>query len=478
MAGQPQKTLFGHPVGLYVLFSSELWERFSFYGMRGLLVLYMTKALMYDKDFAYGTYGAYIGFVYATPFIGGMLADRFLGYRRAILLGGSLMFLGHIAMAVEQRWFFYGAMALLVAGNGFFKPNISALVGKLYEREDPRRDSAFTIFYMGINLGAGLAPLLCGAIGELYGWHWGFSLAAVGMAIGLTVFWFGGRYLGPHGYPPRPEAFRETVVSIPKTVLLGLGIAAFLPATTFLFTQPDWVEIGVYIIGPIFLAYILFKAFTCPARDRDRLIVAIVLALFSIVFWACFEQAGSSMTIFADEQVNRVIFGWEIPASTLLAINPWFIVLLGIPFSILWAYLGKRDRDPSAPFKFALGLVQLAIGFVMLVIAAEQAKHGKAPLAWLILAYFFHTTGELCTSPVGLSAMTRLAPEHLTGLMMGFWFFCAAFAGVFSGVIAKFTTGEGDVGSVFLTLVWVGLAGGALMAMLTPLLKRLQHEGE
>ena len=361
--------------------------------MRGLLVLYMTKALAYDKDFAYGTYGAYIGFVYATPFIGGMLADRFLGYRKAILLGGSLMFLGHIAMAVEQKWFFYGAMALLVAGNGFFKPNISALVGKLYEREDPRRDSAFTIFYMGINLGAGLAPILCGAIGEVYGWHYGFSLAAVGMAVGLGVFWYGGRYLGDHGHPPRPEAFRESIGSIPKTALLGAGIVAFLPLTTYLFTRPDWVEIGVYIIGPIFLAYILFKAFQCQGRDRDRIIVAIILALFSIIFWACFEQAGSSMTIFADEQVNRTIFGWEIPASTLLSVNPWFIVLLGIPFSMLWAYLGKRGRNPSTPLKFALGLIQLAVGFVMLVIAAgagQGTRFGVSCLAGACVLVPYH----------------------------------------------------------------------------------------
>jgi POT family proton-dependent oligopeptide transporter len=475
---QSEKTLFGHPVGLFVLFSSELWERFSFYGMRGLLVLYMVKALQYDQEFAYGTYGAYLGFVYATPFIGGMLADRFLGYRRAILLGGTLMLFGHLAMAVEQKWFFYGAMALLVAGNGFFKPNISALVGKLYEREDPRRDSAFTIFYMGINIGAGLAPIVCGVLGERVGWHWGFSVAAIGMAIGLGVFWWGSQFLGSHGFPPRPEAMRESIVGIPKTVVLGLGIAAFLPFATVLFTKPHMVETGVYIIGPIFLIYVLFKAFTCTKRDRDRILVAIVLALFSIVFWACFEQAGSSMTIFADEQVNRTIFGWEIPASVLLAINPWFIVLLGIPFSILWSKLGKMNRDPSAPFKFALGLIQLAIGFVMLVIAAEQAKHGKAHLAWLILAYFFHTTGELCTSPVGLSAMTRLAPPNLTGLMMGFWFFCAAFAGVFSGVIARFTAGEGDVGNVFLTLVYVGIGGGVIMALLTPLLKKLQHQHE
>jgi POT family proton-dependent oligopeptide transporter len=297
------------------------------------------------------------------------------------------------------------------------------------------------------------------------------------MAIGLTVFWWGTRFLGIHGLPPKPETFWRPVLSLPKPILLGAGVVVFIPVAAYFFTRPTWVEYGVYIVGPIFLAYMVIEAFRCDPRYRDRVFAAIALSLFSILFWACFEQAGSSMTLFADRIVDRTVFGWEIPASTLLAVNPWFIVLLGIPFSILWNSLAKRDRNPSTPAKFAMGLIQLALGFVALVVAAQQAQEtGKAHLGWLVLAYFFHTTGELCVSPVGLSAMTRLAPAHLTGLMMGFWFFCSAFAGIFSGVIAKFTTGDGGYGSVFLTLVYVGIGGGVVMAILTPLLKRLQHE--
>ena len=472
-----RETFLGHPKGLFVCFFAEMWERFSFYGMRGLLVLYMTKALQYSDEHAHGTYGAYIGFVYATPLIGGMLADRFLGYRKAIFLGGILMVAGHFAMAIESPMFFYGAMALIVAGNGFFKPNISTLVGKLYTPEDPRRDGAFTIFYMGINVGAGVAPLVCGTLGEKVDWHWGFSVAGVGMVIGLLVFWWGTRHLEGHGGVPRPEALRERFGGIlPKTWLLYFTIAVFVPFAAYLFTQPTWVERGVYIIGPVFLIYVLYEAFRCEPKDRNRLIVAIVLALFSIVFWACFEQAGNSMTLFADREVNRTVLGWEIPTSWLLAVNPGFIVLLGIPFSYLWTRLGRSGRDPSSPVKFAFGLFQLALGFVSMVIAARHATDGnKASLAWLILAYFFHTTGELCISPVGLSAITKLSVARLTGLMMGFWFFCAAFAGISAGVIAKFTAHDAGYEPVFTVLVYVGIGGGVLILLLSPLLKRMMH---
>lgn len=481
MAAKAKETMFGHPKGLFVLFFAELWERFSFYGMRGLLVLYMTKALQYADEDAHSTYGAYLGFVYATPLIGGMLADRFLGYRKAIFLGGILMLLGHIAMAVENLVFFFGAMALIVAGNGFFKPNISTLVGKLYEKGDPRRDGAFTIFYMGINVGAGLAPILCGYLGEKVSWHWGFSLAAFGMAVGLAVFWWGGRYLGDHGHPPRPEALSERLGGVlPKTWCLYLGIVAFVPFAAYLFTQPLWVEDGVIrVIGPLFILYVFFEAFRCEPADRNRLLVAVVLSVFSIVFWACFEQAGSSMTLFADREVDRTIFGFEVTASQLLSINPLFIVLLGIPFSILWTRLGRVNRNPSSPVKFGLGLFQLALGFVALVMAAKQANtSGSASLGWMILAYLLHTTGELCISPVGLSAITKLSPAKLTGLMMGFWFFCTAFAGVSSGLIAKLTSGDAGYQGVFQTLVYVGLGAGLLILLLSPLLKRMEAGAE
>ncbi|MFH1680562.1 MAG: peptide MFS transporter, partial [Candidatus Eisenbacteria bacterium] len=279
-SGKRAGELFGHPKGLFVLFFSELWERFSFYGMRALLVLYMTKALQYADERAYGIYGAYVGFVYATPLLGGMLADRFLGARRAIVLGGILMAVGHFSMAIEHPVFFFGAMALIIAGNGFFKPNISTLVGSLYERRDARRDGAFTIFYMGINIGAGLSPLLCGYFGERLGWHWGFTLAGIGMIIGLSVFLWGQRLIGEFGRPPRPEALRERLAGIPKELVLYLAVALFVPLAAYFLTRPGWVQNGVYAIGPLFVAYIVWEALRSPAEERGRILVILFLIIF------------------------------------------------------------------------------------------------------------------------------------------------------------------------------------------------------
>ena len=467
----------GHPPALFVLFFAEMWERFSFYGMRALLVLYMTKALQYVDGHAYGIFGAYAGFVYATPLVGGMLADRFLGYRRAIVLGGVLMCLGHFAMAVQHEVFFFGAMALIIAGNGFFKPNISTLVGTLYEKGDPRRDGGFTIFYMGINIGAGVAPLICGYLGENIGWHYGFSLAGVGMVVGLAVFMWGTRFLGDRGLPPRPEAFRERIGGfLPKSWALMLGIVAFVPFAAYSLTLPTWVAWGMFVIAPVFLIYVIVIARRSTPEERGGIYTVIILSVFSIVFWACFEQAGSSMTLFTDREVDRRVFGWVVPTTWFLSVNPAFIVLLGIPFSILWGKLGRAHRDPSSPVKFGLGLILLALGFVAMVLAAQQAKSsGQAALSWLILAYFLHTTGELCLSPVGLSAVTKLSPKRMAGLMMGFWFFCTAFAGIAGGVIAKFTSGDAGYGGVFLVIVYVSLGAGVLMLALSPLLKKLTH---
>jgi len=476
---RPREELFGHPKGLFILFFAELWERFSFYGMRALLVLYMVYALQYADELAAGIYGAYIGFVYATPLIGGMLADRFLGYRRAIVTGGVLMSLGHFAMAIEHKVFLFGAMALIIAGNGFFKPNISTMVGSLYDRQDPRRDGAFTIFYMGINIGAGLSPLLCGYLGERIGWHYGFTLAGVGMLIGLGVFLWGQKMIGDVGLPPRPDAFREQIAGIRKTVFLYLCIAAFIPFAGYMLTRPTWVQNGVYIIGPIFLAYIVYEAMRSPREERGRLFVVLSLIVFSITFWACFEQAGSSMNLFTDRHVDRHVFGWEVPTTWFQSVNPAFIILLAIPFSALWIRLGRAGKNPTAPIKFGLALVQLAAGFVAMVIAAKSASGGGlSHLFWLVLAYFLHTTGELCLSPVGLSTVTKLSPLRLTGLMMGVWFLSNAFAGVLSGQIAALTGAEAGYEKVFTMIVFFAGGAGVLLMLLSPFLKRLEFGAE
>lgn len=474
--GPPKDELFGHPKGLFVLFFAEMWERFSFYGMRGILVLYMVEALKYGDELAQGTYAAYIGFVYATPFVGGMLADRLLGARKAIVLGGILMSFGHFIMAIENTTFFYAAMALIIAGNGFFKPNISTMVGSLYDKSDPRRDGAFTIFYMGINVGAFAAPLACGYLGEKVGWHWGFGLAGIGMVAGLLVFVWGQKYIGDFGLPPRPEALREkTPLGVSKTTAIYLGVVAFVPVAAYLLIHPNVVETGVIrVIGPLVLLYMMYVIARCDRQERGRIIVLMVLIFFSITFWACFEQAGSSMTLFAKRLTDLHVLGWEVPVSWLQAINPGFIILLGIPFSMLWSKLGRAGRDPSSPLKFSLGLIQLGAGFVAMVFAAQQASSGeKASILWLVLAYFLHTTGELCLSPVGLSTITRMSPTRLVGLMMGLWFMSNAFAGVLSGVIAKATSGEAGYEEVFRMVVYFGIGSGVLLLLITPLLNKL-----
>lgn len=475
MSIEAEKTFMGHPRALFVLFFAEMWERFSFYGMRGLLILYMTKAMHYQDHLAHGTYGAYIGFVYATPIIGGALADRFLGARKAVILGGILMAFGHFIMAIEDPFFFYLAMGLIIAGNGFFKPNVSTMVGSIYEKDDPRRDSAFTIFYMGINVGAFLAPIACGLIGETYGWHYGFALAGIGMVMGLMVFVKWQHLIGPHGLPPKPEALWEpSKVGLPKTLLLWLAIAVFVPFAAYLLKHPDMVQTGVYILGPLTILYVAFEGMRCTPVERGRLFVLLILITFSITFWACFEQAGSSFTLFADRFMDRHIFGYEIPASTLQAVNPGFILLFGFIFSYIWTKLGKANRDPSSPLKFSLGLIQLGAGFVAMVIAAQGAKDGSlVSVWWMILAYMLHTTGELCLSPVGLSTITRMSPTRLVGLMMGMWFLSNAFAGVLSGVIAGMTSGEDGYEKVYMMVVYFACGAGVVLLLLTSLLNKL-----
>jgi POT family proton-dependent oligopeptide transporter len=490
----PMPDLLGHPRGLFMLFFAELWERFSFYGMRALLVLYMVKSLAFADKEAYGIYGAYNGFVYLTPLLGGMLADRLIGYRRAVTIGGLLMAAGQFTLmanallnvnappgtAGTMNWVFFLGLALLITGNGYFKPNISTMVGKLYRQGDPRRDAGFTIFYMGINMGAFLSPLLCGYVGEKWGWHWGFAVAGTGMLLGQLVFNVFHREIGTIGYPPNRTAFRK---SIPWVIL---GTVAFLFIPMLLVQRPEWVEHAAPVLGLAFLGYIVYESFTCTKIERHRIFALIILTFFSILFWAFFEQAGSSINVFTDREVNRTIpfsvpflykAGDEIPASQFQSVNALFIILLAPLFSGLWVLLRRKNADPNTPLKFALALLQIAAGFYVLYLGALQAKEtGKANMIYLIVGYFLHTTGELCLSPVGLSMVTKMAPVRLAGLLMGMWFLSSFFAHVTGGVIAKATGTEGGYADVFLKIVYVSGAFGVGLILLSPLIKWLMHE--
>lgn len=436
MADNAQEVNYNkQPAGLYRLFFAEMWERFSFYGMRALLTLYMVRQLLYSDEEAYGIYGAYGALVYATPIIGGWLADRVLGYRRSILLGGILMAVGHFVMAIEQELFFFGALGLIIIGNGFFKPNISSLLGNLYvDEKDPRRDKGFTIFYIGINVGALLAPLLCGTIGEVFGWHYGFGLAGVGMLLGLIVFWQGLPQFKGKGEPSNPEVYKKWawLVYIGSFVIVPiLGIIVAFNNTM------DYIQI---ILAVLVLGYLVFYAMKLEKEKAERIFVIIILLVFSTMFWAFFEQAGSSLTLFTDQNVDRTVFGLTIPASTFQSVNPMFIVALAPLFTMLWNSLNKRKAEPNTPVKFSLGLIQLGLGFGVFVWGASVADNGLVPVAFLLLGYMLHTTGELSLSPIGLSMVTKLSPREIVSFMLGAWFLSNSFAHYIGGGIAKLTS--------------------------------------
>jgi POT family proton-dependent oligopeptide transporter len=616
-----RETMFGHPVGLFTLFFSEMWERFSYYGMRALLVFYMIKGfLSYSDDRAYGVYGAYTALVYATGFIGGWFADRLLGQRRAAVLGGLLMAGGHLMMTQEHTTAFYLALGLLVVGNGFFKPNVSTIVGTLYPEGSPRRDGGFTIYYMGVNLGATLAPLVCGYIGERYGWHWGFGLATIGMLVGLAVFVapvrltqflilgtavataismlffkeniyqlivnvFAGVALviaGVAAYvalgrgglpenagaPPDREFLLRKIGPFRIDMLIYFGVILSVPIFALLSQQDKLAAWILYGFGSLALLYVMIEAARGTKIERERLYVVLVLTVFSLLFWAFFEQAGSSMANFIDRNVDRVfesrsltaadvgtqiafripadtkdselaslplltqeqlgrengnadmadkiaeairlindnrpedkklsteklaafirdvtnstslsitgltalrdaaslkdaperldwkvveenvgmgVGGSEIPASMFQAANPIYILLLGLVFTATWSFLAARGLEPSTPVKFALGIAQLALGFVALWYGAQHDADGRGivSMSWLLIAILLHTTGELCSSPIGLSMVTKLSPKYLVSTVMGAWFVGLGLANTLSGTIAKLTGIGGDEG--------------------------------
>jgi POT family proton-dependent oligopeptide transporter len=487
----------GHPRGLYMLFFAEMWERFSFYGMRALLVLYMVKHFGFSDENAYVVYGSYTALVYSTPVFGGMIADRVLGYRKSVLLGGVLMALGHFAMAFDAL--FYLALGLLIVGNGFFKPNISTMVGKLYSPGDRRRDSGFTLFYMGINLGALLAPLSCGPLGENVDWHYGFGLAGVGMLCGLAVFTWGRGRVAGIAEPPDPEYLRGAgPLGIRREFLVYAGACAAVVVAWQLVQRGAWVGSLLSVVGVVVsVVLVTYLLRLVDPVERQRMVVALVLIAVSVVFWSFFEQAGSSMNLFTDRNVDRTLpaflGGAEIPASAFQSVNPAFVLLLAPPFILLWGALGRRGLEPSTPLKFGLGIVQLGLGFGALYFGATSAPaSGIVPVFWLLLGYMLHTSGELCVSPIGLSMITKLSPVKIVGLMMGTWFLSSSFAHYVAGLIAALTGVQGGgepgagklpppaetvgvYGGVFGGIAVVALVVGVIVMLVAPLLARRTH---
>ena len=582
--------LWGHPKGLYVCFTTELWERFSFYGMKFLLVLYLTKYHLFTDEMGLDVLGSYAGLVYALPLLGGMIADRYLGMRKSVVFGGISLSLGHILMAVEgyqARFYaagttlvenltlasgqvlpagtmlaedimmrdtaalkvFYFALALIVMGVGYLKPNISTIVGKLYSQDDPRRDSGFTIFYMGINIGSFAATLICGWLGETYGWGYGFGAAGIGMIIGLFTFLYGQKYLKGHAEPSDPEKLKksvlgpinvewaiyllsipmlgvfwllvqhEPIVLITQNVFLIIAIVGLI-LYSMIHTKKDHNNNLAYTIAAVaiisgilavvanlhpvggleavadevlylsialIVGFVIYGFITHYSDEFGRTVVLMILILSTIVFWALFEQAAGSMTLYADRIVDREFGNTTFTAAQFGSLNAGFIMLLAIPFAALWTWLAKKNLEPNTPVKFGLGILQAGLGFGALVFGAQFPNEaGQVAMIWLVLAYLLHTTGELCLSPVGLSAVTKLSIGNVVGVSMGTWFLATALSETVATRLGKLaaidTSAAGETADaatalatytqLFEFLMWFGIGTGVFMIVISPVLRR------
>ena len=484
----------GHPQGLMTLFFSEMWERVCYYGMRVLLTLYLVKSLMKGDADAALIYGAYTGLVYAAPILGGQFADKFLGYRYAVMLGAILMAVGEfMILGGTENWLLIG-MGFLILGNGYFKANISTIVGKLYEENDPRRDSGFTIFYIGINIGALIATTLVAYVGETFGFKYGFALAGAGMLISLLIFYFGrGNYKAAEGLNITPEGNKSWG---PIKKAHGVVILSFLmiPICYFLIKNNGLMD---YILLALFIgiSFHMIRSGMLADKEqnvnkwRDRMIALVIFMIINVAFWACFEQAGTSLTLFADRNVDRNVLGWEMPASMTQFFNPFFIIVFGSIFSVMWVKLSKMGKNPSIPLKFAFGIIQLALGFLVTMVGLQFVNESyQVPLLTLVILYMLHTTGELFLSPIGLSMVTKLSPKNIAGTAMGAWFLSFAIANYVGGKIAAMTGGHGDSGEqldaaaglakyteVFSTIGYVLLGFAFLIILLNKPLKKLMH---
>ncbi len=576
-----EKQWFGHPRPLALMFTTEMWERFGYYGMRALLILYLVQHFVFADRVANGLYGAFTSLVYLTPLIGGLIADQYFGSKKAVKFGAILMSAGYMLLAFsggesakpyvtinDQRYevavvndgdnagqyvvsgesrykisgnedgslnldgatgvdvpavvpaanykfdadrnpvsviLLFMSLGLIVVGNGYFKPNISTIVGTLYPETDPRRDAGFTIFYMGINLGSIISQFLAPLIAVTYGYQWGFALAGFGMLLAWARFQFSGDLIKDYGNPPEGGKNRDPIIVILS--LLAVPVVWFLlnnametativrEATAtgivgYIMSQPllGKVMFFVYVIAMIGIP--VWAVFSLKAAERDRMIVAVVLTFFSVVFWTLFEQAGSSLTLFADRNTDLNIMGvYTMPAGQVQIFNPLFIVIFAPIFSVMWVWLGKRGLEPSVPLKFAIGLVLVGLGFLALVFGSQfHDSNYLVPLFWLALAYFIHSMGELCLSPVGLSMITKLSIPKLVGMMMGVWFLSSAFAQYIGGIVAQFASTETVGGQVlnaqvsldtylgvFQTIGVAGIISGAVLFVLWPILKKGMH---
>ena len=471
-------TTKGHPKGLYLLFVTEMWERFSYYGMRALFMLYMVQALLFDKETASQVYGSYTGLVYLTPLIGGYIADRYWGNRRSIVVGALTMALGQFLLFLSACYFreaglaqylMFCGLGLLVLGNGFFKPNISTMVGRLYTDNDGRKDSAFTIFYMGVNVGSTLAPLVCGLVGNTghpEDFKWGFLASCIGMLAGAAVFQaLKDKYIrDPEGNPVGTVPEKKEDASEKKTarayssarvwLMVGGTVALTLlfsvnwdADAAHLFAGADWIGSLIYATT-IVMPVVIIADRSLSRSEKMRIGVIYIIAFFVIFFWAAYEQAGASLTFFADEQTDRHIGSWEMPASYFQSFNPIMIVLLAPAFASVWSFLGKKGIEPSSPCKQAIGLFLLSLGYLYIAFGVRGVEPGmKVSMVWLAGLYLIHTMGELCLAPIGLSLVYKLSPVRFSSLLMGVWYLSTSAANKFAGLLSGYYPEGGAVRS-------------------------------
>lgn len=500
-------TLLGQPRGLFVLFLAEGCERFSYYGMRALLALYLVQHFLFEDSQSFEIYAAYGAMVYFMPIVGGFIADRYLGFRRAVIYGAVLLCIGHALMAFEGEAativdgvvvrdvlamdVMFLALSFIIVGVGFLKPSISNIVGQLYAEDDPRRDQGFTIFYMGINLGAFTATIVCGYLGEVYGWSYGFGLAGIVMLLGLGVFLRGQNLFGDAGHSPSHDKLKAKVVGV-QTEWLIYALGILLTVVSWALLQfrlaADLLLYTVSIAGV--LGVFIYTKLKCTKDQLHRMTVVLYLIVVSTVFWALFEQAGSSIKLFADRNVDLDVLGFSVKASQVDALNPCFVILFAPLFAGLWQFLSSRGWEPSTPMKFALGIVQAGLAALMIAFGTELAdSSAQVAFIWVVLAFFFFTTGELCLSPVGLSMVTRYSVPEVMGVMMGVWFVASSVGTLLSGVLAKLAAIDGardqviDAAvslpiyqSAFYVYGLIGVGTGVVLLLIAPFVRRFLHE--
>jgi proton-dependent oligopeptide transporter, POT family len=495
-----EKTFLGHPRALFILFFTEMWERFSFYGMKALLIYYLTKYHLFSDEAGNFAIGSYAALVYAVPVVGGFIADKYLGFRKAIVFGGIMLVLGHVGMAYEGNaatqtltgeitrdnfalQVFYFSLALIIVGVGFLKANISSLVGELYQEGDKRRDSGFTLFYMGINLGSFLATIICVWLGNKYGWSYGFGAAGIGMLLGLFTFISGKKLLMGKGEPTNVALLEKTTFGLKNEWLIYIVSALSTVVFWQMVQRHEVVSESLMVAGAFSLIYILYYAITqLDSKARQQLLALTILIVFTVIFWALFEQAYTSLNLFADRILDR----GEIDGGSFLSLNALFIILFAPVFAWLWVKLGKYN--PNTAVKFSIAILLVGLGFGSLVLGINLSGTGKVAIIWLVITYALHTWGELCLSPVGLSAVTKLSPVKIVGFMMGVWFLATASSEFIASVLANIAAVDTTNGTapdlnlakqsylkLFEYLFYTGLGFGLLLLILSPIIKKLMH---